>query len=72
MQQLGHQTTAVRESGASAGSAAKGHHYQRMIEKAKGLPPLRTAVVHPVDVVSLRGAIEATEAKLIVPVLVGP
>ena len=34
--------------------------------------PIRTAVVHPVDTVSLLGAIEAAKEKLIVPVLVGP
>ena len=38
----------------------------------KGLEPIRTAVVHPVDTVSLLGAVEAARAKLIVPVLVGP
>jgi phosphate acetyltransferase/phosphate butyryltransferase len=36
------------------------------------LEPLRTAVVDPVDAVSLLGAIEAEQAKLIIPVLVGP
>ncbi len=50
----------------------KGRHHQALIEKARGLAPLRTAVVHPVDTVSLAGAIEAAKAKLIVPVLVGP
>jgi phosphate acetyltransferase/phosphate butyryltransferase len=38
----------------------------------KGLDPIRTAVVHPVDTVSLLGAVEAARSKLIVPVLVGP
>jgi phosphate acetyltransferase/phosphate butyryltransferase len=33
---------------------------------------LRTAVVHPVDNVSLVGAIEAAKAGLIIPVLIGP
>ena len=49
-----------------------GQHHQNLVKKAQGLPPLRTAVVHPVDEVSLVGAIKAGEAKLIVPVLVGP
>lgn len=39
---------------------------------ARAHAPLRTAVVHPVDSLSLRGAIEAERAGLIVPVLVGP
>jgi phosphate acetyltransferase len=47
-------------------------HHQTLVEKAKGLKPVRTAVVHPVDIVSLLGAIKAAEAGLIEPVLVGP
>lgn len=47
-------------------------HHQNLVEKAKGLKPVRTAVVHPVDTVSLLGAIKAAEAGLIEPVLVGP
>jgi len=50
----------------------KGRHHQDLVRKAQGLEPLRTAVVHPVDEVSLAGAIEAGKKKLIVPVLVGP
>lgn len=47
-------------------------HHQDLVERAKGLKPIRTAVVHPVDTVSLVGAIKAAEAGLIEPVLVGP
>jgi phosphate acetyltransferase len=47
-------------------------HHQTLVEKAKGLKPVRTAVVHPVDTVSLLGAIKAAEAGLIEPILVGP
>jgi phosphate acetyltransferase len=50
----------------------KGHHHQDFVRKAQGLPPLRTAVVHPVDEVSLAGAVAAAKERLIVPVLVGP
>ena len=46
--------------------------YERLIEAAKLLPALATAVVHPCDETSLRGALEAAEAGLIVPILVGP
>ena len=38
----------------------------------RGLTPIRTAVVHPVDTVSLLGAVEAARINLITPVLVGP
>jgi phosphate acetyltransferase len=50
----------------------RGRHYRQLLQQAKGLEPIRTAVVHPVDTLSLLGAIEAAKAKLIVPVLVGP
>lgn len=46
--------------------------YDQLIAKAETLPPLATAVAHPCDETSLAGAIEAMEAKLIVPILVGP
>ncbi|MGO9172064.1 MAG: bifunctional enoyl-CoA hydratase/phosphate acetyltransferase [Rhodomicrobium sp.] len=50
----------------------KGRRYRQLIEMTKGLEPIRTAVVNPVDTVSLLGAVEAARSKLIVPVLVGP
>jgi phosphate acetyltransferase len=43
-----------------------------LIERSRSRPPLRTAVVHPCDEDSLRGACEAAQAALIVPLLVGP
>ena len=48
------------------------HHHGRLIQQTQTLPPIRTAVVHPVDIESLLGAIEAADAGLIDPVLVGP
>ena len=56
----------------AAESISKGRHHQRLVQQAKGLEPIRTAVVHPVDALSLLGAIEAAKAQLIIPVLVGP
>ena len=47
------------------------HHHQAIC-MVHGLQPLRTAIVHPVDSVSLRGAIEAAEENIIEAVLVGP
>jgi phosphate acetyltransferase len=38
----------------------------------KGLEPVRCGVVHPCDADSLRGAIEAAQQNLIVPVFIGP
>ena len=46
--------------------------YERLLSLARGLAPVRTAVVHPCDAESLRGAVAAAAARLIVPVLVGP
>jgi len=54
------------------GPHEKGRHYQQLIQQTRRLQPIRTAVVHPVDTVSLLGAIEAANANLIVPLLVGP
>ncbi len=50
----------------------KGRRYQHLIAMTQGLQPLRTAIVHPVDAVSLSGAIEAARLGLIIPVLIGP
>lgn len=49
-----------------------GAWYQHLIELTKGLTPIRTAVVHPVDENALLGAIEAAQANLIIPILFGP
>jgi phosphate acetyltransferase len=46
--------------------------YERLIARAKQVPAATTIVVHPCDETSLRGATEAAEAGIIVPILVGP
>jgi phosphate acetyltransferase len=46
--------------------------YEHLIVRAKELPSPKTIVVHPCDEPSLKGALEAAEAGLIEPVLVGP
>jgi phosphate acetyltransferase len=46
--------------------------YERLIARAKGVEAPKTLVVHPCDETSLRGALEAAGADLIVPILVGP
>src|SRR3954447_6444201 len=46
--------------------------YERLIGRAKQVPPARTVMVHPCDETSLRGAIEAAELGIIIPILVGP
>jgi phosphate acetyltransferase len=46
--------------------------YERLIDAAKTLEPVATAVAHPCDESSLRGAIDAASLGLIRPILVGP
>ena len=46
--------------------------YERLLAATRGLAPLVTAVAHPCDESSLRGALDAADARLIVPILVGP
>ncbi|HEX2478972.1 MAG TPA: enoyl-CoA hydratase, partial [Geminicoccaceae bacterium] len=46
--------------------------YPALIERCATLEPVTTAVAHPCDESSLRAAVEAAEADLIRPILVGP
>src|SRR5262245_3319817 len=46
--------------------------YERLIGRAKQVPPATTIIVHPCDETSLRGAMEAAAEGIIVPILVGP
>ncbi|WP_227369915.1 bifunctional enoyl-CoA hydratase/phosphate acetyltransferase [Halomonas sp. M20] len=49
-----------------------GASYKALIDATRDLEPVRTAIVHPCDALSLSGAIEAASQGLIIPVLVGP
>jgi len=54
-------------------SEARRHDkYERLVAAAKQFAPLPTAVAHPCDETSLRGALEAFEAGMILPILIGP
>ena len=46
--------------------------YHRLLDACKALPPTPTAVAHPCDESSLRGAVDAAKMGLIAPILVGP
>ena len=46
--------------------------YEALLERCHGLPPARAAVAYPCDETSLAAAVEAAEAGLIEPLLVGP
>ncbi len=46
--------------------------YRRLIEATRGGPPAPTAVIHPCSAAALLAAVDAAEAGLIAPILVGP
>ncbi|MDR2689181.1 MAG: bifunctional enoyl-CoA hydratase/phosphate acetyltransferase [Azoarcus sp.] len=46
--------------------------YRRLLSVTEGLPPVRIAVAYPCDADSLLGPIQAAEAGLVTPILVGP
>ncbi|MBY0293055.1 MAG: bifunctional enoyl-CoA hydratase/phosphate acetyltransferase [Alphaproteobacteria bacterium] len=46
--------------------------YEELIKIVHNVELVKTAVIHPVDEVSLLGAIESAQANLIIPILVGP
>src|SRR5215813_4879262 len=46
--------------------------YDRLLTRAKQVPPAATIVVHPCDESSLGAAVEAAEAGIITPIFVGP
>jgi len=50
----------------------RGARFNDLIAATSSLAPVRTAVVHPCDALSLEGALEAGVKGMIVPVLVGP
>jgi phosphate acetyltransferase len=50
----------------------KHEKYERLLQRAKALPPVPTAVAHPCDEASLTGAVDAAKIGLIEPILVGP
>lgn len=52
--------------------SSKRSQLDRLLAMAAEREPVRTAIVHPCDAVSLGGALEAFRMKLILPVLVGP
>jgi len=57
----------------TAGAAPRRHEkYDRLIAKAREIPAVATAVVHPCDETSLKGALKAAADGMIVPTFVGP
>lgn len=50
----------------------RGAVHDRLLARARSLPALPTAVIHPCDAASLQGALQSRDLGLIDPVLVGP
>ncbi len=50
----------------------KHEKYERLIARCQALTPTPTAVAHPCDETSLKGAVEAAELDILQPILVGP
>ena len=46
--------------------------YDQLIARCKSIPPTPTAVAHPCDESSLKGAVDGARVGLITPILVGP
>jgi phosphate acetyltransferase len=73
MAQMGRTILMAKTSTATQQDTLQKHaKYERLIARAKGVEAPKTLVVHPCDETSLRGALEAAAAGLIVPILVGP
>lgn len=47
-------------------------YHERIIQLAKKFDPIKTAIVYPVNKVSLEGALDSMRENLIVPILIGP
>lgn len=57
---------------AAAPATRRHEKYERLIAAAGNIPPVPTAVAHPCDETSLKGALDAAAAGMIMPILVGP
>lgn len=60
-------TTVIQPSAGSKHDA-----YEKLIQRCRTLEPAVTAVAYPCEETALAGAVEAAEARLITPILVGP
>lgn len=47
-------------------------HFNTIIESCRDLPPIKTAVVHPVTANVLEAVADSVDAGLIIPILIGP
>ena len=61
---------AIARTGAASGR--RHEKYDQLLQMARRVRPLTTAVAHPCDEASLGGAVDAARLGLLVPILVGP
>jgi phosphotransacetylase len=57
---------------AASPTAPAGQALEALVAARAGQPPVQTGVVHPVDAIAIEGAVQAAQAGLIVPILIGP
>jgi phosphotransacetylase len=62
--------TTVQQNATS--TARRPDPYERLMQRCKGLEPVITSVAYPCEQTALTGAVEAAEAGLLAPILVGP
>ena len=54
------------------GTERRSDAYENLLQRCRALEPVMTAVAYPCEETALRGPVEAAEANLIKPILVGP
>jgi phosphotransacetylase len=62
----------MRPSGASTIDSRGTGKYEVLLARCRGMAPMPTAIAHPCDDASLGAVVEAAEAEIIAPILVGP
>jgi phosphate acetyltransferase len=65
-------TTSERQATVDHQTKRVHEKYDRLLDQAKALAPLPTAVVHPCDQSSLAAAVDAARIGILAPLLVGP
>jgi len=69
---LGYDKLIICTKGLGFMNTATHTNFQRLIAAVTPIPPTPTAVAHPCNAAALGGAVDATKAGIITPILVGP
>lgn len=62
----------VEDARQKAPSTTRRSHFEALLRMTRNMQPIKTGVVHPVDKLSLMGALDAARRELIEPILIGP